>query len=125
MTQSDPTVRSQELGDELRALREANTLSLVDAARRIDASGSKLSRIETGISAPSAEDVSGLLVLYGVTGEKRRSSSLWQGVRTPRLVAAQPPGLRGTATNTRVAGGESRQHRQLRGDRGAGTAPDR
>ncbi|WP_231849790.1 helix-turn-helix domain-containing protein [Saccharopolyspora erythraea] len=72
MTQSDPTVRSQELGDELRALREANTLSLVDAARRIDASGSKLSRIETGISAPSAEDVSGLLVLYGVTGEKRR-----------------------------------------------------
>ncbi|QUH00606.1 helix-turn-helix domain-containing protein [Saccharopolyspora erythraea] len=72
MTQSDPTVRSQELGDELRTLREANALSLVDAARRIDASGSKLSRIETGISAPSAEDVSGLLVLYGVNGEKRR-----------------------------------------------------
>ena len=71
MTQYDPTVRSQQLGDELRALRERAALSLAEAARRIDASASKLSRIETGVNSPTCEDVAGLLVVYDVTGRRR------------------------------------------------------
>lgn len=72
MTYTDPTVRSQELGEELRALREAHGLSLVESAKHIDASASKLSRIETGLGNPTAEDVAALLVVYGVTGPQRR-----------------------------------------------------
>jgi transcriptional regulator with XRE-family HTH domain len=72
MTYTDPTVRSQELGAELRALRESSGLTLTDSARHIDASVSKLSRIESGMGSPTGEDVSALLVVYGITGPKRR-----------------------------------------------------
>ena len=69
---TDPTVRSQELGDELRTLRVGANCSLRDAGRHIDASASKLSRIETGNIGAGAEDGAALLVVYGVTGPKRR-----------------------------------------------------
>ncbi len=69
---TDPTVRSQELGEELRCLRVAAHRSLRDAGRHIDASASKLSRIETGNIGADSEDVAALLVVYGVTGPKRR-----------------------------------------------------
>lgn len=69
---TDPTVRSQELGDELRTLRVGANCSLREAGRHIDASASKLSRIETGNSGADSEDIAALLVVYGVTGPKRR-----------------------------------------------------
>lgn len=69
---TEPTVRSQELGDELRTLRVGANCSLREAGRHIDASASKLSRIETGNIGAGTEDVAALLVVYGVTGPKRR-----------------------------------------------------
>lgn len=71
MSEPDPTVRGQELGEELRVLREAAELSLVEASDRIDASASKLSRVETGRRSAPLEDVAALLAIYGVTGPKR------------------------------------------------------
>lgn len=72
MPERDPTVRGQELGDELRILREATGFTIVVAAHRIDASASKLSRIETGRRGVSVEDVAALLAVYDVRGTTRR-----------------------------------------------------
>lgn len=72
MSLSDPTVRSQELGDELRRLREEAHCSLAAAGKRIDASASKVCRIESGYVTATPEDVAALLVVYGVTGPRRR-----------------------------------------------------
>ncbi|EQD85510.1 helix-turn-helix domain-containing protein [Saccharopolyspora erythraea] len=52
MTDPDPTVRGQQLGEELRTLRKTNALSLADAAERIDASAGKLSRFAKPAAAP-------------------------------------------------------------------------
>ena len=70
--QTRPAVRGQELDDELRPLRESAELTPTDAASRIDASASKLSRIESGLCGALAEDVAALLAVYAVTGDKRR-----------------------------------------------------
>jgi transcriptional regulator with XRE-family HTH domain len=67
----DSTVRIEVLGEELRRLREACGLTLAEVVARIGISESQLSRIEKGRRVPSAEDVSALLVVYGVTGEER------------------------------------------------------
>ena len=71
MTDPDPTVRGQQLGEELRTLREAARMSLHDASRKVDASASKLSRIETGRRNAPIEDIATLLAVYGVTGTRR------------------------------------------------------
>ena len=71
MSEPDPTVRGQELGAELRVLRESAGLSLAAAAHRIGASASKLSRFETGRRSIPLEDVAALLAVYGVTGARR------------------------------------------------------
>ncbi|MFB9908647.1 helix-turn-helix domain-containing protein [Allokutzneria oryzae] len=71
MTDPDPTLRGQELGEELRRLRVAAGLTLAEAGERIDASSSKLSRIESGKRYARLEDVAALLALYDVTGERR------------------------------------------------------
>jgi transcriptional regulator with XRE-family HTH domain len=67
----DLTVRAEELGDELRRLREEAGLSLEVAGERIDASATKMSRIENGLREGSTEDVSALLAVYGYTGPRR------------------------------------------------------
>ena len=67
----DSTVRIEVLGEELRRLREACGLTLTEVVSRIGISESHLSRIEKGKRMPSPEDVSALLVVYGVTGEER------------------------------------------------------
>ena len=72
MALADPTVRSQELGDELRKLREQAGHSLTSAGQRIDASASKVCRIENGHITAAPEDVAALLVVYNVTGPHRR-----------------------------------------------------
>lgn len=68
---SDSTVRIEVLGEELRRLREASGLTLSEVVARIGISESHLSRFENGRRVPSPEDVSALLVIYGVTGEER------------------------------------------------------
>lgn len=72
MALAHPTVRGQELGEELRALRDAADCSLTVAGRRIDASASKICRIESGQVTATPEDVAALLAVYGVTGPQRR-----------------------------------------------------
>ncbi|GGP73129.1 helix-turn-helix domain-containing protein [Saccharothrix coeruleofusca] len=67
----NPTVRAEELGAELRALRKANGLSLEEAGERISASAAKVSRIETGKCGGSSEDVAALLAVYRCVGSKR------------------------------------------------------
>lgn len=67
----DPTVRGQELGEALRALRRRAGLGIDDAAVRIDASKSTLSRMENGKRTAAAEDVAALLAVYGSTGPER------------------------------------------------------
>jgi transcriptional regulator with XRE-family HTH domain len=68
---SDSTVRIEVLGEELRRLREACGLTLAEVVARIGISESYLSRFEKGRRVPSPEDVSALLVIYGVRGEDR------------------------------------------------------
>lgn len=65
------TVRAEELGDELRRLREAAGLSLERAGELIDASATKMSRIENGLREGSTEDVAALLAIYGCIGPHR------------------------------------------------------
>ncbi|GAB2819028.1 helix-turn-helix domain-containing protein [Lentzea nigeriaca] len=65
------TVRAEELGDELRRLREAAGFSLERAGELIDASATKMSRIENGLREGSTEDVAALLAIYGCVGPRR------------------------------------------------------
>jgi transcriptional regulator with XRE-family HTH domain len=67
----DSTVRIEVLGDELRKLREKSGMTLSQVVHRIGISESHLSRMEMGKRAPSPEDLSALLVIYGVTGDER------------------------------------------------------
>lgn len=71
MNEPDPTVRGQELGEALRALRESVGLSLAEAGARIDASASKISRLETGKRPAAPDDVAALLATYRTTGPRR------------------------------------------------------
>jgi transcriptional regulator with XRE-family HTH domain len=67
----DSTVRIEVLGEELRKLRARSGMTLSQVVQRIGISESHLSRMEMGKRAPSPEDLSALLVIYGVTGNER------------------------------------------------------
>jgi len=69
-----PTVLRILLGAYLRRLREARRISLEEAGNVIRASGSKISRLETGRVGFKERDVADLLTFYGVTGEKEREA---------------------------------------------------
>src|SRR4029077_20929015 len=69
-----PTVLRILLGAQLRRLREAKRITLEDAGRVIRASGSKMSRLETGRVGFKDRDISDLLTLYGVTDEEERET---------------------------------------------------
>ncbi|HTW00150.1 MAG TPA: helix-turn-helix transcriptional regulator [Streptosporangiaceae bacterium] len=62
------------LGSQLRRLREAKRITLEDAGYVIRASGSKMSRLETGRVGFKSRDISDLLTLYGVTDEQERAT---------------------------------------------------
>jgi transcriptional regulator with XRE-family HTH domain len=82
-------VRRRRLAAELRRLREAAGLTCDEVAARLDCSGSKISRIETGRVAVSPRDVRDLVRIYGVPEEQRegliqlaresRQKGWWQG----------------------------------------------
>lgn len=69
-----PTVLRILLGAQLRRLREANRITLEDAGKRIRASHSKISRLETGRVGFKDRDIADLLTLYGVTDEGERDT---------------------------------------------------
>src|SRR3954471_15412149 len=61
-----PSTRERRLARELRLLRELAQLHGKDVAERLGWSAAKVSRIETGRSGISADDLEGLLDLYRV-----------------------------------------------------------
>jgi transcriptional regulator with XRE-family HTH domain len=69
-----PTALRIMLGAQLRRLREAKRITLEDAGYVIRASGSKMSRLETGRVGFKSRDIADLLTLYGVTEEQEREA---------------------------------------------------
>jgi transcriptional regulator with XRE-family HTH domain len=69
-----PTVLRILLGAQLRRLREAKRITLEDAGHVIRASGSKMSRLETGRVGFKDRDIIDLLTLYGVEDEQQRAA---------------------------------------------------
>lgn len=65
------TARIRSIATELRDLRDKAGLSTREAAKRVGMSASTLNRLENGGKAVEPEDVSALLVVYGVTGVER------------------------------------------------------
>ena len=74
--QDGPTVRRRRLGSELRSLRELAKLDQTDAARHLECSTSKISRLERGEGLAKAIEVRSLLDLYGVTDEAAREQMM-------------------------------------------------
>ncbi|MFI9385102.1 helix-turn-helix domain-containing protein [Kutzneria sp. NPDC052558] len=68
-----PLIPRRRLGHELRKLREAAGMQLVDAAKRLECSPSKVSRLETGQGLPKLRDVRDLLDLYEVRDHRLRT----------------------------------------------------
>jgi transcriptional regulator with XRE-family HTH domain len=64
-----PTLRRRQLGMELRRLREAAHVTIDHVAERLECSGSKISRIETGQTGVTPRDVRDMLDIYGVDPE--------------------------------------------------------
>jgi transcriptional regulator with XRE-family HTH domain len=69
-----PTALRIMLGAQLRRLREAEQITLEDAGYVIRASGSKMSRLETGRVGFKPRDIADLLTFYGVTDEQERET---------------------------------------------------
>jgi transcriptional regulator with XRE-family HTH domain len=66
-----PTVRRRRLALELRRLRESARLTCEEAARKLEFSVSKISRVESGRAAVSPRDVYDISVIYGASLEER------------------------------------------------------
>jgi transcriptional regulator with XRE-family HTH domain len=77
-----PTVRRKRLGIELRRLREEAHFTCEDVGRRLECSGTRISRIETGRINVRPGDVREMLEIYGVTGTE--ADSLVQLAREAR-----------------------------------------
>ena len=73
---ADATVLRMLLGNQLRRLREAASVSPEQAGHEIRASRSKISRMENGRVGFKGRDVADLLTLYGVTDEQMRTRLL-------------------------------------------------
>src|SRR5271170_3756183 len=69
-----PTVPRRLLGAQLRRLREERGITLEDAGSVIRASGSKMSRLETGRVGFKDRDIADLLSFYEVTDEQQRGA---------------------------------------------------
>ncbi|SMD23517.1 helix-turn-helix domain-containing protein [Kibdelosporangium aridum] len=71
MTKKRGTARIRGLAAELKDLRTSAGLNTRDAARRVGMSPASLNRMERGNRVVTPEDMSALLVAYGVTGAER------------------------------------------------------
>lgn len=77
-----PTIRRRRLGAELRRLREAAGVTIEMVAERLECSGSKISRIETGHTTATVRDVRDMISIYGIVGGE--SDDLLQIAREAR-----------------------------------------
>jgi len=68
MTDKHSASRTRALANELRELRRAAGLTTRQAADRLEISSASLNRNELGTRMPAPEEVSALMVIYGVTG---------------------------------------------------------
>ncbi|MBT2403859.1 MULTISPECIES: helix-turn-helix transcriptional regulator [unclassified Streptomyces] len=66
------TVLGRQLGDELRRLREAAGLTTAAAAKALDCTGGKISRIENGHVPVRTPDLVALMDAYGVSAPETR-----------------------------------------------------
>jgi transcriptional regulator with XRE-family HTH domain len=73
MAAPSPTVRRKRLTSELRRLREEAGLTCEDVGQRLECSGTRISRMETGRIGARPGDVRELLEIYGVTGAEAES----------------------------------------------------
>jgi transcriptional regulator with XRE-family HTH domain len=73
MTTPSPTVRRKRLTVELRRLREQAGLTCEDVGHRLECSGTRISRMETGRIGARPGDVRELLEIYGVIGAEADS----------------------------------------------------
>lgn len=72
-TRHSPTLRRRRLSTELRVLRESVSMTSVEATKRLEWGGGKLTKMERGEWVrPNPRDVRDLCDLYGVTDERRR-----------------------------------------------------
>lgn len=71
MSDKHSASRARALANELRDLRRSARLTTREAADRIGISSATLNRTELGTRMPPPEEVSALLVVYGVTGLAR------------------------------------------------------
>jgi transcriptional regulator with XRE-family HTH domain len=71
-TAQGPAGPRRRLGAELRQLRRRADLQLIEVARELDCSASKISRLENGKGIPRMPDVVALMRLYGVSDDERR-----------------------------------------------------
>lgn len=69
---SHTSVRSRQVANQIRRLREQAQLSCSEVARTLGLSVSKVSRMETGVTGLRAEDVAAMLGLYRVSATKRQ-----------------------------------------------------
>lgn len=72
MADATPTVRRRRLGMELRRLREGRGFGIEDAAKHLECSTSKISRLETAKAAVRVRDVRDLLDFYGLEDTEQR-----------------------------------------------------
>lgn len=70
---SGPTVVRRRLGKALRELRERANIRIERAARELECSTAKVSRLENGLGPARAVEVRALLDLYSVHDEARRA----------------------------------------------------
>jgi transcriptional regulator with XRE-family HTH domain len=82
MATPSPTVRRKRLGIELRRLRERAELTCEGVGQRLECSGTRISRMETGRISVRPGDVRELLEVYGVSGAE--ADSLVQLAREAR-----------------------------------------
>ena len=82
MMAASPTVRRKRLGIELRRLREQARLTCEEVGQRLDCSGTRIGRMETGRISVRPGDARELLEIYGVTGTE--ADSLIQLAREAR-----------------------------------------
>lgn len=71
-----PAASRRRLGMDLRSLREQAGLKIEDAAKRLDCSTAKVSRLENGKGVPYPRDVRDLVVLYGDAAQAHRAELL-------------------------------------------------
>jgi hypothetical protein len=71
MYDGEPTIRSRELGEGLRAAMERAHLNGKEVARALDWSTSRISRMLTGRRGASEVEIASFLAICGTTGEER------------------------------------------------------